>query len=162
MRRLATVVFLIAVASKPAAAQIARGVVTERVSGQPLGGVVVSVAIASDSTVVRHGLTNVRGEFAIALGRPGTYVLSAKRIGVARYSIAPFRLAEGETRRFDVVLDQFGYRLPQLKVSGTNLCIPKQDQLKTFVALWDEARTALIASELTAEDTRVSGWLSQY
>ena len=107
-------------------------------------------------------MTGVNGEFAITLPGAGRYLLSAKRIGVARYSTPVFEVRTGEARRFDITLEQLGMRLPDVAVTATNLCLPKQDQLKTFVSLWDEARTALIASELTVEDSRVSGWLSQY
>jgi hypothetical protein len=163
VRRIAIVASLLAFATS-LEAQVVRGVVSERVSGQRLAGVVVSVASVPDSLGpgTRHALTDERGEFAITLPRAGSYLLSAKRIGVARYSTSVFEVRVGETKRFDITLEQFGHRLPNVAVAATNLCLPKPDQLRTFVALWDEARTALIASELSVEDTRLSGWLSQY
>ena len=166
MRRIALVAWLISItASATAHAQVVRGTVTERVSGQRLSGVVVSVASATDSSGpggIRHALTSVTGEFAITIPGAGSYVLSAKRIGVARFSTPVFEMRSGESRRFEVVLERFEQRLPNVAVSATNLCLPRRDQLKTFVALWDEARTALIASELSVEDMRITGWLSQY
>jgi hypothetical protein len=146
-------------------AQVVRGVVTERVSGEPLAGVVVSVASIPDSLRpggIRHALTNLRGEYALSLPRAGEFSLSAKRIGVARFSEPPFHLRVGETRRVNIALERFEHRLPQVRVAETNLCIPKQDQLRTILSLWDEARTALIASEVSARDHLLSGWLSQY
>jgi hypothetical protein len=165
MRWFAVVTALCVFAPTMGWSQVVRGVVAERVSGLPLPGVLVSVASVPDSQRpggIRHTLTNARGEFAITLPRAGEYHLSAKRIGVARFSAPLFDLRVGETRRFEITLEHFDQRLPSVEVSATNLCLPKADQLKTFVALWDEARTALIASELSVEDTRVSGWLSQY
>ena len=166
MRRIGLVAWLISItASATAHAQVVRGTVTERVSGQRLSGVVVSVASATDSSGpggIRHALTSVTGEFAITIPGAGSYVLSAKRIGVARFSTPVFEMRSGESRRFEVVLERFEQRLPNVAVSATNLCLPRRDQLKTFVALWDEARTALIASELSVEDMRITGWLSQY
>ena len=164
MRWTAAVVAL-ALSTLELRAQVVRGVITERVSGQPLRGVVVSVASVPDSLRpgrIRHALTNLRGEFALTLPGAGTWSLSAKRIGVARYSAPPFQLRAGETKRFAIVLDHFEYRLPEMKVAATNLCIPRQDQIRTIVALWDEARTALIASEVSAQDHLLRGWLSQY
>lgn len=164
MRLAAAALALIAIAA-PLQAQVVRGVVTERVSGQRLAGVLVSVASVPDSLVpggIRHALTDAQGEFALSLPRAGSYALSAKRIGVERFSAPVFQLRTGETKRFEIALEQLGMRLPNVAVNATNLCLPKQDQLKTFVALWDEARTALIASELSVEDQRLSGWLSQY
>jgi len=146
-------------------AQVVRGVITERVSGQPLRGVVVSLASVPDSMRpggLRYALTNIRGEFALTLPHSGAWALSAKRIGVARYSAPPFQLQAGETKRFAIVLDHFEYRLPEMKVAATNLCIPKQDQLRTIVALWDEVRTALQAAEVSRDQHLISGWLSAY
>lgn len=165
MRWIAALVALTAVCSRIADAQVIRGVVIERVSGQPLRGVLVSVSSVPDSLRpggIRHTLTNVRGEYAMTLARPGTYVVSAKRIGAARFSSAPFSLATSETRRMDITLAALESRLPVVKVSVSTLCIPKPDQLGTFVALWDEARTALLASEVTRDEHLVSGWLSRY
>jgi hypothetical protein len=163
--RRSTAVVALALIAPALRAQVVRGVVTEHPTGRRLAGVVVSVASTTDSLRpggIRHVLTDARGEFALALSGAGSFSLSAKRIGVARYSAPVFALRSGETKRFDVRLEPLGMRLPNVAVSATNLCLPRQDQLKTFVALWDEARTALIASELSAEDSRINGWLSQY
>jgi hypothetical protein len=118
-----------------ASAQVVRGVVIERVSGLPLRGVLVSVASIPDSLRpggIRHTLTNVRGEYAMTLARPGRYVVSAKRIGAVRYTAAPVSVASGETRRLDITLAPLESRLPVVKVSATTLCIPRQDQLGVF------------------------------
>jgi hypothetical protein len=158
-------VALAIIAPQLAHAQVVRGMVTERVSGAPLAGVVVSIANVRDSLRpggIRHGLTNSRGEFAVALPGAGSYTLSAKRIGVARFNTPVFVLGAGESRRFDIALAAFEFRLPQVHVLATNLCIPKRDQLRTIVALWDEVRTALIAAEISREEHLLRGWLSQY
>ena len=141
--------------------QMVRGIVTERVSGARVPGVVVSVGLAGD-TALRHGLTNQRGEYAIVLAGPGTYSLSAKRIGVERFEAPVFEIRAGETKRLDIALARFDYRLPTVRVAANNLCIPKQNQLRTIVALWDEVRTALIAAEVTQEQHLIQGWLTVY
>jgi len=146
-------------------AQVVRGVITERVSGARVPGVVVSVASVADSLRpdgVRYALSNARGEFAIALPGPGSYLLSAKRIGVARFEAPLFELRTGETKRLDIVLARFDYKLPPVRVAATNLCIPKQDQLRTIVGLWDEVRTALLAAEVSQDQHLISGWLTLY
>lgn len=164
MRWRAALVTLIAIA--PALrAQVVRGVVTERVSGARVSGVVVSVASVADSTPpdgIRHTLTNVRGEYAITLPGAGPYSLSAKRIGVERYEAPVFEIRGGETKRMDIALARFDYRLPTVRVAANNLCIPKQNQLRTIVALWDEVRTALIAAEVAQEQHLIHGWLTVY
>lgn len=164
MNRIAAVTLMLACASS-AQAQVVRGRVTDRISGQPLAGVVVSVASASDSIApggIRHGLSDVQGEFAVSLPRAGSWLLSAKRIGVARFSTPVFTLAAGETRRFDITLEPFQSVLPTVVVDATPLCLRRPEQLRTIVALWDEARTALIAAEVSRRDLALTGWLSRY
>ena len=164
MRWRAALVSLIAIA--PALrAQVVRGVITERVSGARVSGVVVSVASVTDSTRpggIRHTLTNVHGEYAITLAGPGSYSLSAKRVGVARYQAPVFELRAGETKRLNIPLERFEYKLPAVRVDANDLCIPKQNQVRTIIALWDEVRTALLAAEVSQDEHLISGWLTLY
>ena len=165
VRSKAVVVGIASIMPQLAAAQVVRGVVIERVSGARVPGVVVSVASFGDSlrpVEARHALTNARGEYAVALPRAGAYALSAKRIGVARFEAPVFEVRTGETKRIDIVLARFDYRLPVVRVAANNLCIPKQSQFRTIVALWDEVRTALLAAEVSREQHLISGWLTLY
>jgi len=146
-------------------AQVIRGVVTERLSGARIPGVVVTVASVGDSLrqgETRHALTNSRGEYAVALPGAGTYSLSAKRIGVERYESPALELRAGETKRLDISLARFDYKLPTVHVAANNLCIPRQDQFRTIVALWDEVRTALRAAEISQDEHLIAGWLTLY
>ena len=160
--RWAPIVVTMSIALQSANAQMVRGTITERVSGRPLAGVLVSVANAADSTVTRHTLTNVRGEYALRLSSGGQYVLSAKRIGVARHTTNAMMLREGETRRIDVVLDQFEHKLPVVNIVESGLCFRRNEQKARIVALWDEVRTALIATGVTREEQLLTGHLSKY
>ncbi|HEX9564380.1 MAG TPA: carboxypeptidase-like regulatory domain-containing protein [Gemmatimonadaceae bacterium] len=164
MRRLMPLLLGLSLVTPQAGAQVVGGVVTDRVSAQPLAGVLVSVELARDSTgvVVRNALSNRHGEFRITLPSPGRYRLTAKRIGVARFTSPSFDLASGEVRRLDVALDPFAAGLPTVRVAGTNLCLKNSDQLRPIVALWDEVETALIATEISRRDRLVVGWLSRY
>ena len=164
MRWTAAVVAL-ALSTLEVRAQVVRGVITERVSGARVSGVVVSIASSGDSLrpgESRHALTNARGEYAVTLPGAGAYALSAKRIGVARYEAPVFELRAGEAKRIDIVLARFDYKLPPVLVAATNLCIPKQNQLRTIVGLWDEVRTALLAAEVSQDQHLISGWLTLY
>jgi hypothetical protein len=164
MRRIIAVAAAILGIPLSLGAQVIRGVVTERVSGQPLAGVLITAASIPDSITpggIRHTLTNAGGEFSLSV-RAGTVVLSAKRIGVARFTGRPISLTVGETRRLDVMLDAFRSTLPEVTVTWMSLCIPRQDQARMIVALWDEARTALLASNVTQQQRLLSGWLSRH
>jgi hypothetical protein len=164
-RCLTLLALALSVASHRAGAQVIRGVVTERVSGVPLRGTLISVAIVPDSLQrggIRHTLTNARGEYALRLASGGRYVLSAKRIGVARHSTDVFTLGAGETRRIDLALDRFEQRLPTVNVVDHNLCFRRNEQRGQILSLWDEVRTALVATGVSREEQLVSGVLSKY
>jgi len=82
-------------------AQLVRGVVVERGSGIPLAGVLVSLepypsAVRDERAAATNGLTNARGEFAVRALGAGRYRLTAKRIGVRRFSSEAFQIAAGE------------------------------------------------------------------
>jgi hypothetical protein len=164
MRATVTTFVLLAAALPGAGAQVVRGTVTERTSGQPLAGVLVSVANVPDSLQpggIRHALTNARGEYSVTV-RPGLIQVSAKRIGVARFTGQPVTIGASETRRLDITLEAFQSTLPEIAVTVTTLCIPRESEVRTIVALWDEARTALIASTVTQQQRLLSGWLSKH
>jgi hypothetical protein len=148
-------------ALESASAQVVRGTVTERVSALPLRGVLVGISSAADS-VTRYTLTDARGEYALRLSSGGRYVVSAKRIGVTRYTSEVFRLGEGETRLMDLVLDPFEHKLPVVNVVETGLCFRRNEQKARIVALWDEVRTALIATGVSREEQLLTGFLSKY
>jgi len=158
-------ILALTLALQSANAQIVRGTVRERVSGLPLPGVLVSIAAVPDSLRpggIRHTLTNARGEYALRLSSGGNYVVSAKRIGVARRNTEVPALRDGETRRVDLELDRFEHKLPVVNVVDVNLCFRRNDQRGQIVALWDEVRTALLATGVTRQERLVTGWFSQY
>lgn len=139
-----------------AQAQVVRGVVTERTSGLPLPGVLVTLELADSTTSQRAlnltSLTDERGEYAVRAARPGRYRVEAKRIGVRRFTSEPFALAEGQTHRVDVVVDGLLYSLPEVTVEAAPICAVRRNQEQRVAALWDEASTALTAARVSARD----------
>jgi hypothetical protein len=164
--RLLPLVLLLFTASA-ARAQVVRGTVSDRSSGAPLAGVLVTLdradGVTSESSgTVASGLTNQRGEYAVRAPGAGTYRLSAKRIGVQRYASESFSLGAGETRRLDVVLDPALQRLPEVRVSAPAICVANESGLVQVVALWDEAHTALTANQVSLRDRLYEGRVSRY
>ena len=146
-------------------AQVARGTVTEQTSNAPLAGVVVDLVRADASGAndrVFSVLTDVSGTFALRASGPGRYRVTAKRIGVKRYSSAPFDLADGETRSLTIVLEALDYRLPEVVVSGTSLCSVNPRDVAQVAALWEEARTALDAAEISLRDKLFTAEVTRY
>jgi carboxypeptidase family protein len=148
-----------ALLSAPLSAQVVRGRVTELNSTAPVPGALVSLLGAGDSTAVSV-LTNREGDYALRALVPGRYRLAVKRIGVRRFVSEPFELAAGETRALDVPIDAVALSLPEVMVSG--LCVTRQGELRRIAALWDEARTALQATEISLRDRLTEAQISRY
>ena len=162
---------LLLLAAGTAHAQIVRGVVTGQGAVAPLVGVLVTLEPAADSVRapqepgtpgLASGLTNQRGEYAIRAPAPGTYRLSAKRIGVQRFLSEPFALGDGETRHVDITLEPALQRLPEVRVAAPTICVAREEQVSRVVALWDEAGTALSANQISLRDRLFQGTVTRY
>lgn len=146
--------------------QVVRGVVRERDSGAAVPGVVVSLErlVAGgrpDSIVI--GLSDASGTFALIAPGPGRYRLSAKRIGVERFTSDSFTLGEGETRRLDVIVARaVVHALPTVTVVANDMCVTNGRQSEQVFALWDEVRTALEATRISERQHLVSARIYRY
>ena len=114
LRNLGWVVLMAGSVTFPVAAetQVVRGKVTDRNSGTPIPGVLVSLLRDGVTTAATSVLSNARGEYAIRAPAPGRYRLDAKRIGVQRYLSEVFELGTGESKAIDVTLDEPCTRMP--------------------------------------------------
>lgn len=161
LRRL--LVLCLAVPASLAGAQVVRGTVTDRGTGTPIAGVLVTItpedAAPDDGMAV---LSNARGEYAIRAPAPGSYRVAAKRIGVQRFRSAAMRLATGETVRLDIVLDAVAYALPEVRVAEFDVCSERPAERQRVLALWDEARTALAAAQVSLRDRLFEGQIRRY
>lgn len=160
MRRLA----LAALLGLPALlqAQVVRGRLTERSSAAPLGGVVVEVFPAGEPRRVGASLSSPDGTFAIRLPAAGRYVLTAKRIGVRRVQTASFDVADGETVVRDLQIEAVLYVLPEVVVTGIATCTRGGASAARLASLWEEARTALFASQLSLRDELFRAHVTRY
>ena len=158
-RVLATLLLLCAT-STSLSAQVVRGRVTERGSSEPLSGVLITLESVGGEEP-RAVLSDDAGNYGVR-GSPGFYRLSAKRIGVQRYVSDSFRLAAGDTRQLDIVLDALIYQLPEMRIVDAGLCVTREDERQRVSALWDEARTALTASSLSLRDRLFQGSITRY
>jgi Carboxypeptidase regulatory-like domain len=88
--------------------------------------------------------------------------VSAKRIGVKRFISEPFVLGAGETRRIDIGIDAVLYTLPEVVVNASVLCANRRTQMSRLASLWDEAQTALTATEISRRDTLFRSNVTRY
>jgi len=133
---------------EPVAAQVVRGLVTEKTTNAPLDGVVLSVLDARDTLVVQV-LSNDGGGFEIRLPSPGMYTIDVKRIGVKRVRLTPFAVGEGETKRLDISLEPVPAVLSSVNITGRTSCVRNPQTNAKTAALWEDARAALTAAVIT-------------
>src|SRR5215213_6453548 len=91
-------------------AQTISGRVTDRTSGLPVAGVVISALDASGQPLVRAVTDSASGYRIILM--PGAMKLHFRRIG---FSPAQIRIADSVNGRIDVVLSRLPTQLPAVK-----------------------------------------------
>lgn len=156
--RLLAVALLIGPAA--ARAQVVRGRITEVNTTNPVPGALVSLLPAASDSVLVSGLSTRDGDYALRAPAAGSYRLAVKRIGVRRFVSAPFAIADGETRALNVPIDAIALALPPVTVSG--LCVTRARDLPRVASLWDEARTALEAAEISVRDRLIQARIARY
>lgn len=137
-----------AVAAARLDAQVIRGTVSERGSGQALVGVLLSV-IDDQGKVAVASLSDENGAFELRAPAAGRYALEAKRIGLRPVRFPVFALADGEAIRHDVLVDPIPVLLDRVKVTGRSGCVERPQENERTAALWEDARAALTATVLT-------------
>lgn len=146
-------------------AQVVRGAIRDRSSNESLSGTVVELLrttpVGGDVRVA-SALSDARGNYALQSRGAGRFVLVVKRIGVRRYRSEPFVLGEGETAVRDVVVDALQLTLPQIVVTGSTMCSRDAREGGRVAALWDEARTALLATQISLRDRLFRAQVTRY
>ncbi len=147
-----------ALGSGTAAAQAVRGVVTMADGTTRASGVIVTAA--GDSGAEARALTNQRGEFAIVAPRPGRYTLRALRVGFRPTPGPVVTLAAGETADVRITLTDVAVSLRAVTVQGDDVCRTSPDSGALVARAWEEARKAIMASQLAATDAPlVAEWI---
>jgi hypothetical protein len=107
-------------------------------------------------------LTDPLGEYALRAPAPGRYRVETKRIGIRRERSDWLALGDGETRTFDVALDALSYSLPEVVVSAINTCAAARRDAPRVGALWEEARAALVATQISLRDRLFHAEMASY
>ncbi|HKW11336.1 MAG TPA: carboxypeptidase-like regulatory domain-containing protein, partial [Gemmatimonadaceae bacterium] len=137
--------------ARAARAQVIHGTVSSAVGAGRVGGAVV-LLVDSGLTTHARALTSDSGTFAIGAGAPGRFHLKVMRIGFRPTESPVFDLQRDTT--VDVALADIPVVLPAVTTRDRNDCRLHPDTteagLLTF-ALWDQARTAILAAAITLE-----------
>ena len=146
MRRL-WIAALVAAAVRPALGQTVRGAVIA--DGNPVGGIVVTL-VDSTSREVGRALTDARGEYRLTAPKPGTYRLRTLRIGFQSLVTEPTVLAAGSDVTRQLAVSTLPLALDTIRATGRNACnVVAGDSTSLVAKLWDQARNALIATQLS-------------
>lgn len=132
-----------------ATAQTLRGTAVERADNAPVPGVVM-LLVDTAGRVVGRALTNERGEFRLAAGAPGNYRVRTLRIGYRPVLSAPHQLRSGEELRETFALSSIPVTLDTIRVATRSVCRAFPDSAGPLATVWEQARTALTATQLTA------------
>jgi hypothetical protein len=131
-----------------AGAQTMRGVVVDR-GDIPVPGVVM-LLLDDASLVTARSLSNERGEFRLAAPRPGGYRVRTMRIGYQPVVSDVIALSAGADVVKRLVLTGVAFSLDTVRVVSQNSCRAVADSGAATFAVWDQVRTALTATQLTA------------
>ncbi|HEY4658090.1 MAG TPA: carboxypeptidase-like regulatory domain-containing protein [Gemmatimonadaceae bacterium] len=138
----------------PLAGQRVRGQVLHPDSATAAVGIIV-VATDEKGAFLARALTSERGDFELALPGAGRYTVRALRIGYRPTILPALTLAEGETRTIRIVLGGAAVTLAPVRVRGESVCRIRQDSGQQVASLWEEARKALTASQLSSSSGRL-------
>jgi hypothetical protein len=151
------VAFAWAAAATGAAAQTVRGVVTSRAGGAPLAGAVVMLvdatsgdAASTDAPIAARALSDEAGAFILRAPHAGSYVFRARRLGFAPLMIGGLVVQRDTT--LAVVMAELAAPLPAVLTRDRNECRVRPDSGLATYALWEDAKTALLAASITRDD----------
>lgn len=131
-------------------AQAIRGTVVSR--SMP-GGVSGAVVLLIDSLNLERAraLTGDRGEFGFRSVPSGVYRIRTLRIGFRPSTFGPFSLTRDTTVR--VSMQDLPIDLPPVTSNERTQCHLRPDSGLALATLWEDAKTALLATAITREQT---------
>ena len=152
-------------------AQLIRGTVSDR-GGSPASGAVITLsrAAANDSTAgtdIRTVLADIRGSYSVRTPAPGRYRIIVRRIGARPYRSDVMVIDAGQTIQHDVSLEPLlpgisSMALPEIRVTRATPCRTDAANAMRIATLWNDARTALLASEASSGSGQAEGLLIRY
>lgn len=132
-----------------ARAQTLRGAVVDRAS-VPVPGVVVSL-LDIESMVVTRALTDERGMFRLVAAHGGTFRVRTLRIGYRPTTSEPISLGAGQDVSQTIVVTGIPFSLAAVRIEARSACRPVADPAAAAMfEVWEQARAALMATQLTA------------
>ncbi len=148
------------IASRTIEAQSVRGFIRDA-GGNPVAGVVVLLADTTGRTVSR-ALSGEAGDFRVASGQPGRFVIVTRRIGFKPSTSASFSLASTQELERTLVVSEIRAMLDTVQVRAEAGCDAGLDPDGAAFLVWEQARTALTAAQLTVSTRGVQATTLTY
>lgn len=119
----------------------------------------IITASGGDSVPVR-ALTNRRGEYSLQVRAPGSYSVRALRVGF-RPTVGPtVAVVPGDTVEANIQLSDVAISLAAVTVRGDDVCRTSPDSGALVSRAWEEARKAIISTQLSSSDAPlVAEWI---
>ena len=137
-----------AIPAVTAGAQSVRGMVLQPDSATRAQGVIV--VAADEHGVVARTLSADNGDFDLRVPGAGTYTIRLLRVGFRPTTLAPIAVPTEGVTGFRAVLGAEAVMLSVVTVKSDNVCGTTEDAGRVIAQLWEEARTALTATQLSA------------
>ena len=142
------VVCALAMVTRTVSAQTIAGRVLGRADGAPVVGVIVTL-LDSAGRPVTTKLAEDGGAFDFAATAAGTFTIRVDRVGFRSTTTAPFLVRQGEKVDVPITIASEGVSLRAVKVSADRRCVVRPQEGLATAELWNEARKALNATQLT-------------
>ncbi len=157
---LAALMASVAIAS-PLRAQTIRGRLVSADSSRPVAGAIVVLRDSSNADIGRT-LSGANGSFVIRMPAPGLYRLRTLRIGFRPGDFGPYRMDASDDVELLLPLADTPISLAEIRVAGQNECRARDKGGAATLAVWEEARKALVATVLTRTDLKPIVTLANY
>lgn len=132
-------------------AQTFRGTLQTTAHGIPVAGAIVLLEDTLHA-ILAKGRSDETGAFVLRPTSGGRFSLRVQRIGMRPYESAPFELT-GDTIAM-IALNELPFSLPKVTSSAAAACREKNLASSAMRQIWEDVRTALIATSLTYAEQR--------
>ena len=134
--------------ARTTSAQTIAGRVVGKIDGAPVVGAIVTL-LDSASRAMTTKLAEDGGSFDFTALGAGSYAIRVERVGYRSTTTAPFLVRLGEKVDVPIVIASDGVSLRAVKVSADRRCTVRPQEGLATAELWNEARKALSATQLT-------------
>lgn len=156
---LAAAILAASLAAQSLGAQTVSGSVVLPDSSSPARGIIV-LAVDSRGGEVARALTGSSGRYTIDVPAPGRYHLRLLRIGYRPTEGPTLDVGAGRADATTIVLSSREVVLAAINVRDRRTCRVNADTGYAVSQVWDEARKAMLSTQLTSDDAPlVAQWI---